>query len=158
MTDRIRSVRHEAAPNCGSFEVRFPDDRPPRYFYWDNLPSRRLRPDILTNEQGLEQAKAFACQISNAALGNLAGRWRCGERDVAAEFEAHRKLIEAMASARSTKHQQGRKPVWSRSADVKTRIKTPIRKTFRRSDTTFASDEAWFQKKLNNHQLRARSF
>ena len=40
------------------------------------------------------------CQISNAALGNLAGRWRCGERDVPAEFEAHRKLIETMASAR----------------------------------------------------------
>ena len=40
------------------------------------------------------------CQISNAALGNLAGRWRCGERDVPSEFEAHRKLIEAVASAR----------------------------------------------------------
>ena len=40
------------------------------------------------------------CQISNAALGNLAGRWRCGERDVPAEFEAHRKLIETVASAR----------------------------------------------------------
>jgi Protein of unknown function (DUF1488) len=40
------------------------------------------------------------CQISNAALGNLAGRWRCGERDVPAEFEARRKLIEAIASAR----------------------------------------------------------
>ena len=40
------------------------------------------------------------CEISNAALGNLADRWRCGERDVPAEFEAHRKLIEAIASAR----------------------------------------------------------
>ena len=40
------------------------------------------------------------CEISNAALGNLAGRWRVGERDVAAEFKAHRKLIEAIASAR----------------------------------------------------------
>jgi hypothetical protein len=40
------------------------------------------------------------CEISNAALGKLADRWRCGERDVPAEFEAHRKLIEAMASAR----------------------------------------------------------
>lgn len=39
------------------------------------------------------------CQISNAALGNLAGRWRVGERDVPAEFKAHRKLIEAIASA-----------------------------------------------------------
>jgi hypothetical protein len=40
------------------------------------------------------------CEISNAALGNLADRWRCGERDVAAEFEAHRKFIEIIASAR----------------------------------------------------------
>ena len=39
------------------------------------------------------------CEISNAALGNLGGRWRVGERDVPAEFEAHRRLIEAIASA-----------------------------------------------------------
>jgi Protein of unknown function (DUF1488) len=38
------------------------------------------------------------CQISNAALGNLAGRWRGAARDVPAEFEAHRELIEAIAS------------------------------------------------------------
>jgi len=41
-----------------------------------------------------------ACEISNAALGTLAGRWRCGERDVPAEFEAHRRSIETIASAR----------------------------------------------------------
>ena len=46
-------------PMCGIFEVRFPDDRPSRYFYWDDLPSRRLRPAILTREQALELAKAF---------------------------------------------------------------------------------------------------
>ena len=39
------------------------------------------------------------CEISNAALSNLAGRWRCGERDLPAEFETHRELIEAIASA-----------------------------------------------------------
>ena len=39
------------------------------------------------------------CQISNAALGNLAGRWRGAARDVPAEFEAHRELIETIASA-----------------------------------------------------------
>ena len=37
------------------------------------------------------------CQISNAALGDLAGRWR-GARDLPAEFAAHRELIEAIAS------------------------------------------------------------
>ena len=38
------------------------------------------------------------CQISNAALGDLAGRWNGGARDLRAEFEAHRELIEAIAS------------------------------------------------------------
>ena len=60
MSDRTRIVKHEAVPGCGSFEVRFPDDRPPRFFYWDDIPSRRLRPDTLTSEQALEQARAFA--------------------------------------------------------------------------------------------------
>ena len=35
----IRLIKHEAVPNCGSFEVRFPDGRPSRYFYWDDLPA-----------------------------------------------------------------------------------------------------------------------
>ena len=38
------------------------------------------------------------CQISNAALGDLTGRWKTGAWDLPAEFEAHRKLIEAIAS------------------------------------------------------------
>ena len=38
------------------------------------------------------------CQISNAALGDLAGRWRGAARALPAEFEAHRELIEAIAS------------------------------------------------------------
>ena len=38
------------------------------------------------------------CQISNAALGDLAGRWRGAARDLPTEFEAHRELIEAIAS------------------------------------------------------------
>jgi hypothetical protein len=25
--------KHEVVPNCDSFEVRFPDDRPSQYFY-----------------------------------------------------------------------------------------------------------------------------
>ena len=38
------------------------------------------------------------CQISNAAIGDVAGRWTGPARDLSAEFEAHRELIEAMAS------------------------------------------------------------
>ena len=57
---RIRIIRHGAVPDTGSFEVRFADGRPCRYFYFDDLPSRRLRPELLTREQALEQAKALA--------------------------------------------------------------------------------------------------
>jgi hypothetical protein len=60
MADRIRIIKHEAVPQCGSFEVRFPDGRPSQYFYWDDLPSRRLRPETLDRETALEQAKAVA--------------------------------------------------------------------------------------------------
>ena len=38
------------------------------------------------------------CQISRAAIGDLADRWRGAARDPWAEFEAHRDLIEAIAS------------------------------------------------------------
>jgi hypothetical protein len=56
----IRIIKHEAVKDCGSFEVRFPDGRPSQYFYWDDLPSRRLNPATLDRETALEQAKAAA--------------------------------------------------------------------------------------------------
>ena len=59
-TDRIRILKHEAVPGCWSFEVRFPDDLPSQYFYFDDLPSRRLRPELLDRETALKQAKAVA--------------------------------------------------------------------------------------------------
>ena len=40
MHPRIRIIRHEVIPECGSFEVRFADGRPSRYFYWDNVLAR----------------------------------------------------------------------------------------------------------------------
>ena len=55
----VRIIKHEAVPGCGSFEVRFPD-RPSTYFYWDDIPARRLRPETLDRETALEQAKAVA--------------------------------------------------------------------------------------------------
>jgi hypothetical protein len=61
MTDRIRIIRHELfRSKCGSFEICFADGRESRFFYWDDLPGRRLRPDILTSEQALEAANALA--------------------------------------------------------------------------------------------------
>jgi hypothetical protein len=58
MTD-VHILKHEAVPDCGSFEVRFADGRASRFFYFDDLPSRRLRPE-LTREAALEAAKALA--------------------------------------------------------------------------------------------------
>ena len=60
MPNRIRILKHEAVPKTGSFEVRFADGRPSRYFYFDDILGRRLRPETLTREQALEQAKALA--------------------------------------------------------------------------------------------------
>ena len=56
----IRLIKHEAVPDCGSFEVRFHDGRESRHFYWDDVRGRRLRPEILTRDEALEQARAFA--------------------------------------------------------------------------------------------------
>jgi len=35
---RIRIIRHEVVTQSGSFEVRFTDGRPSRYFYFDDVP------------------------------------------------------------------------------------------------------------------------
>lgn len=56
----IRLIKHEAIKDCGSYEVRFDDGRESKYFYWENNPTRRLRPEQMTSKQALEQAKAFA--------------------------------------------------------------------------------------------------
>jgi hypothetical protein len=56
----VRLIKHEAVPKCGSSEVRFPAGEPSRYFYFEDVPSRRLRPEQMTGEEALEQARAFA--------------------------------------------------------------------------------------------------
>jgi len=56
----IRIINREAVPKCGSFEVSFSDGRPSQYFYWEDLPGRRLRSDLVASDVALEQAKAFA--------------------------------------------------------------------------------------------------
>jgi hypothetical protein len=57
---RIRVIRHEIVPDCGSYEVRFPDGRPAKYFYFDDQPSRRLRSEILDRATAEQQAKVLA--------------------------------------------------------------------------------------------------
>jgi hypothetical protein len=56
----VRLINHEAVPKCGSFEVRFSDGAPSKYFYWDDVPGRRLRPEKGDSKEALRQAKAFA--------------------------------------------------------------------------------------------------
>ncbi len=60
MPAEIRLIRHEAIPKCGSFEVRFSDGRPSEYFYWEDVPGRRLRVEQVSSEVALEAAKKFA--------------------------------------------------------------------------------------------------
>ncbi len=60
-------ISHEAVPKCGSFEVRFPDGRKSHYFYWDDIPGRRLRPDLLTSEQALRDARTLARREQNTS-------------------------------------------------------------------------------------------
>jgi hypothetical protein len=67
MADRIRIIPHEAVPLCGSFEVRFPDGRPSRYFYWDDIAGRRLRPDLVDGATAKQAARSFA-RLEQSAL------------------------------------------------------------------------------------------
>jgi hypothetical protein len=48
----------EAVPGTGSYKVEYPGGV--EYFYYDDVKSRRLRPDDMTSEQALAKAVAFA--------------------------------------------------------------------------------------------------
>jgi hypothetical protein len=54
-----RIIRHEAGPQSGSYEVRFADGRESKFFYFGDMPARRPRPEMLTSEQALQEAKAL---------------------------------------------------------------------------------------------------
>ncbi len=56
----VRLIKHEAVPDCGSFEIRFPDGRPSRFIYWDDLPGRRLQPDRVDRAVAERVARIFA--------------------------------------------------------------------------------------------------
>ena len=60
---KIRLLKHTAAPavpDCGSYEVAFPDGRPSIYFYWDDNPGRRSITHALSSEEAERQAKDLA--------------------------------------------------------------------------------------------------
>ena len=52
--------KHERVEDCGSFEVWYSDCRPSQYFYFDDVPGRRLRSDQMDRETALGKAKEFA--------------------------------------------------------------------------------------------------
>ena len=57
---RVRLIRHEAVPECGFFEVRFPDGGPSRFIYWDDIAGRRLRPEMVDGAKAGHRTKAYA--------------------------------------------------------------------------------------------------
>ena len=62
MTERIRLRKHTSAPelpDCGSYEVCFPDGRESIYFYYDN-PGRRSITMALSSEEAERRAKDLA--------------------------------------------------------------------------------------------------
>ena len=52
--------KHEAVPQSGSFEIRFPDSRQSKYLYWDNNPGRRSVTGKADQAVALRVAKIFA--------------------------------------------------------------------------------------------------
>ena len=58
--------------------------------------------DLMAFKFTMRNGQQFVqCEVSRAALGDLAGGWTTAgaARDLPAQFEAHRELIEAIASA-----------------------------------------------------------
>ena len=66
---RVRIIKH--VPGCGSYEVKFPDGRPSKYFYFENIPGRRLRPDLVEQAVAEEDAKTFARAERDTLDGHL---------------------------------------------------------------------------------------
>ncbi|WP_092233053.1 hypothetical protein [Bradyrhizobium sp. Gha] len=69
----VRLIKHEAVPGTGSFEIRFTDGRRSVYFYFDDLPSRRLRPEQMLRSQALGLARMFA-----RIMRGIIQRWPSG--------------------------------------------------------------------------------
>ena len=89
MAGRIRTIPHEAVPLCGSFEVRFPDGRPSQYFYWDDIPGRRLHPDRTDKATALKAAQALAWAEQELFAIRLAFPFRGKKRPGLSSSRAH---------------------------------------------------------------------
>jgi hypothetical protein len=70
---KVRLIKHEAVPQSGSVEIRFPDSRPSKYIYWDDNPGRRrIRASKVDQAVALRVANIFARAEQHAL--NLARR------------------------------------------------------------------------------------
>ena len=57
----IRIIPHRGVDDdCGSLEVWFADGQQSVRFYWDNLVSPRMRPELLTRDQAIKKTTALA--------------------------------------------------------------------------------------------------
>jgi hypothetical protein len=74
MADRISIIPREAVPLCGSFEVRFPDGRESRFFYFDDIAGRRLRPDLVDSATAKRDARMFA-RVQQDELDSKEQKW-----------------------------------------------------------------------------------
>ena len=63
MTDHVRLIKHEAIQGCGSFEVRYPNDRPSVYFYWDE-PQTEPQGDHIHGSQVRRAVERNSAEIS----------------------------------------------------------------------------------------------
>ena len=61
MKTSVRLIKHEAVLDSGSYEIRFPDGRPSKYIYWDDLPGHRsIGHGKVDGAVALRVAKIFA--------------------------------------------------------------------------------------------------
>jgi hypothetical protein len=72
----VRLIKHEAVPQSGSFEIRFPDSRPSKYIYWDDTRGRRsIRPGNVDQAVALRVAKIFARAEQHALNRGIRNPW-----------------------------------------------------------------------------------
>jgi hypothetical protein len=91
--------------SAAASKVRFADGRESRFFHFDDVPSRRLRPETLTREQELEQARAFA---RAERQGDMSMKFTA-DRPYSDPEKAARKLLEIANAAEA--EQDGRIPI-----------------------------------------------
>jgi hypothetical protein len=77
----VRLIKHEAVPNCGSYEIHFPDGRPSRFIYWDDLAGRRMRPEMVDRAVAERVAKIFARAEQHMLNQTRGDAWQVAKSD-----------------------------------------------------------------------------